>query len=139
MSEQGEQSEISKRVGQFIQLRDKIAAIKKEQEEVLKPHNEALLKLNTLLLDLVTASGADSVKIKGVGTVYKSVKDSATVADGAEFRRFVIGAEAWDIIDWRANAPGVRAYIEENDGAPPPGINFRRSVTIGVRRASSED
>ena len=142
MSEQAAQaqpSEIAKRVEQFIKLRDKIAEIKKEQEAVLKPYTETLLKLNTLLLELVAAAGVDSVKINGVGTVFKTVKDSATVADGAEFRRFVIGSEAWDIIDWRANAPGVRAYMEENEGAVPPGINFRRNASINVRRASSDD
>ena len=141
MSEQpvSEQSEIAKRVEQFIKLRDKIAEVKKEQEAVLKPYTDTLLKLNTMLLELVAAAGVDSVKINGVGTVFKTVKDSATVADGAEFRRFVIGNEMWDMIDWRANAPGVRAYMEENEGGVPPGINFRRNASINVRRATKED
>jgi len=139
MSEQNEPSEIEKRVGQYIALRDKIAKIKEEQEAVLKPYTDTLLKLNNILLEQLTVAGVDSVTVRGVGTVFKNTKDSATVADGAEFRRFIIGGELWELIDWRANTPSVRAYMEEHDGTPPPGLNFRRSVVVGVRRAGKSD
>lgn len=139
MSEQNEPSVLEKRVGQYIALRDKIAQIKEEQEKALKPYTDALLKLNTVLLEHLITTGVDSVTVRGVGTVYKNTKDSATVADGAEFRRFIIGGELWDLIDWRANTPSVKAYMEENDGTPPPGLNFRRSVAVGVRRAGKSD
>jgi hypothetical protein len=51
------------------------------------------------------------------------------------FRRFVIDQENWEMIDWRANAPSVATYIEDN-GDVPPGVNFRQVAVVGVRRGN---
>jgi hypothetical protein len=124
---------IHKRIAQFIKLRDKIAEIKKKHEEELKPFTTALLTLNTTLLNLLNENGGDSVSVRGVGTVYRTTKRSASIADGSEFRRFVIGGELWELVDWRANAAQISEYIEK-EKTMPPGINMSSVVTIGVRR-----
>src|SRR5215831_10692165 len=36
------------------------------------------------------------------------VKTTYKVADPGEFRRHVIGNEAWELIDWRCNATGAK-------------------------------
>jgi hypothetical protein len=125
---------IHKRIAQFIRLRDKIAEIKKKHDEELKPYTEALLKLNSTLLEHLNENGGDSVTVRGVGTVYRSTKRSASIADGGEFRRFIIGGELWELVDWKANAPQIAEFIEKNKTVPP-GVNLNSVVTIGVRRS----
>jgi hypothetical protein len=125
---------IHKRIAQFVKLRDKIAEIKKRHEEELKPFTTALLTLNTTLLDLLNENGGDSVTVRGVGTVYRTTKRSASIADGGEFRRFVIGGELWELVDWKANAAQIAEFIEKKK-TMPPGINMSSVITIGVRRA----
>lgn len=124
---------IHKRIAQYIALRDMIAAIKKKHEEELKPYTDALLRLNGVLLEHLNENGGDSVSVRGVGTVYRNTKRSASIADGSEFRRFIIGGELWDLVDWKANAPQIAEYIKK-EKTVPPGINMSSVVTVGVRR-----
>ena len=125
---------INKRLSQFIALRDKIEAENKAHDERMKPLKEMLLTLHNVLLEHLNTTGGDSVSVRGVGTFYRTTKASASIADGDEFRRWVIGGEKWDMIDWKANGPKVADYLTEHN-ALPPGINFKRVATVGVRRA----
>jgi hypothetical protein len=126
---------INKRVEQYIALRDKIREIKARHEEELKPLNDLLMRLNGAILDHLNTHGGDSITVRGVGTAYRTTKDSASIADGDEFKRWIIGGNLWEMVDWRANSAQVREYIEKN-GSPPPGVNFRSVAVVGVRRAS---
>lgn len=125
---------IEKRITQYIALRDKI---KKEQEAfdlTLKPMKDILVKLNNDLLARLLEMGGDSVSVRGVGTAYVTTKTSASIADGDEFRRFVIGAEQWELLDWKANAPKCVEYAEANEGNLPPGVNLKSVKVVGVRQ-----
>lgn len=124
---------ISQRIAQYVKLRDKISDLNEAHKEKMAPLNNALEQLHDIMLAQLNALGTDSSTTKGVGTVYKTVKKSATVADGAAFQRHVIGSEAWDLVDMRANAPAVEKFIEEN-GDTPPGVNFKQVARVGVRR-----
>lgn len=125
---------IDTRITQFIRLRDKIEAANEAHKKAMKPLNDALVALNADILSRLLQTGVDSVSVREVGTAYINTKKSATIADPTEFKRFVIGAQAFDLIDWRANAPAVAAYIEAGS-EPPPGINYRVTQVVGVRRA----
>ena len=120
-------------VAQYVKLRDKIKESDDAHKEKMAPAKEYLERLNGVLLQHLQAAGADSVKTPH-GTAYKTTKRSATVADSAEFRAFIIENRAWDIADWRANAPAVEAYLQENQMLPP-GVNMSSTVVTGVRRA----
>lgn len=128
---------IEDRVAQYITVRNKIAEIKKRHEDELAPFNKALVMLNGDLLDKLQKAGVDSTTIRGVGTVYKTVKDSASIADPAAFKLFVIQKQHWELADWRANAPAVKAFLAENQ-AYPPGVNFRSVAVVGVRKANEK-
>ncbi len=129
---------IQKRLAQFIALRDRIKDIKAKHEAELKPFNDALLALNGVLLEYLNQTGADSFVVRDVGTFYKSVKKSATIADSEVFKRFVIGGGHWECVDMRANAPGIEAFLKREEMLPP-GINFRQVAVVGVRRAGAKD
>lgn len=127
---------INKRIAQYIELRDKIDKENDAHKARMKPLTDTLIKLNNVILQHFLEHGGDSLTVRGVGTAYVTAKKSATIADGEAFKRFVIGAQAYELLDWRANAPAVTAWMEANQGEVPPGLNFRAVNVVGVRRAS---
>jgi hypothetical protein len=120
-------------VAQYVKLRDKIKEADDAHKEKMAPAKGYLETLNGALLAQLQAVGGDSVKTPH-GTAYKTTKRSATVADSGEFRAFIIENRQWDIADWRANAPAVEAFLQENQ-ILPPGVNMSSVVVVGVRRA----
>lgn len=120
------------RIGQFVALRDKKKAMQDRHKEELKPINDALEKLGNLLLQHLHDTNQENAK-SASGTAYTTLKKSATISDPDAFRRFVIGSEAWDLLDFKANAPAVSEFIVAHN-APPPGVNYSTHVEIGVRR-----
>lgn len=124
---------IDELVSQYVRLRDKIKEAEDAHKAKLKNAKEHLENLNNTLLDRLNQLGGDSVKTQH-GTVYRTTRRSATIADGDAFRQFVITNEAFDLVDWRANANAVDDFIKEQQ-APPPGVNFSTAFTVGVRRA----
>lgn len=124
---------IDQLVSQYIRLRDKIKEVEDAHKEKLKDAKEHLEALNNTLLTRLNQLGGESVKTEH-GTVYRTTRRSATISDGDTFRQFVITNEAFDLVDWRANANAVDDFIQEQS-APPPGVNFSTTYTVGVRRA----
>jgi hypothetical protein len=125
--------DIAKRIDQYVRLRDKITEIKERHKTELSPFNEALEQLNGLLLSHLNEIEGDSVRT-AAGTVYRTAKKAATLADPEAFMRYVISEEQWDLLDRKANVTAVADFIEEND-APPPGVNFSTTYVVGVRRS----
>lgn len=124
-------------VEQYVRLRDTIEAADKKHNEKLKPAREYLEALNGALRDKLIEAGVDSAKTSA-GTAYKTLKKSATVADAGVFRDFVVSNAAFDLVDMRANAPAVAAYLGNHNGELPPGINYSTRVEVGVRRPSEK-
>lgn len=122
-------------IGKYVQLRDKMKEIQERHKAELAPYKEAMEKLEAFFLNSLTALGSDSMSSHQYGTVYRSVRTSATLADPDAFRRHVIGSEAWDLADIRANAPAVAAFMNEHNGETPPGVKFSQFTTVGIRRA----
>lgn len=123
-----------KMVDTYVRLRDK----KKEMDEAhakrLEPLVTAMEQLEQAMLSKLNDTGQDSAKT-AAGTVYKTTKQSAPVADKAAFMRYIIGSEGWDFLDVKANVTAVAKAVEEN-GEPPPGVNWNTRVAVGVRRAN---
>lgn len=126
--------DIAKRIGQYVALRDRIKEIEDKHDQELKPYKAAKEQLEGVFMTHLNTTGGDSVAVKGVGTIYRTTKKSASLADAEQFRRFVIGGEHWDIIDWKANVSAVEAFLEDHKQLPP-GVNFSQRDVVGVRRA----
>jgi hypothetical protein len=125
--------DINKRVSQYVALRDQIKKLDDEHKEKMKPFKETLEKLNSVLLSHLININGDSVRTDA-GTVYRTAKKSASLADPDAFMRFVISEEAWDLLDRKANVTAVADFIEETD-TTPPGVNFSSTFVVGVRRS----
>lgn len=129
---------LGKRIQQLFALRAKCAEIKARHDAELKPYATTLAKLQDVVLSELQATGQDSSKVRGVGTVFKKVSESATIADKDAFRRHVIGSQDYDLVDMKANVTAVRAHIKA-EGAPPPGVNFSSFASLGVRADSEKN
>ena len=127
--------DLNTRVGQYVKLRDLKTQLKDKHKAELAPIDEAMEQLEQVLLGALNAQNANSVKTAS-GTVYKSVKESASMADPAAFWSYVIASGNFDLIDKKANVTAVKAHIEDpaNNGQPPPGINFSSVALPRVRR-----
>jgi len=121
-----------KRAGQYVKLRDMKKAIEDKHKEELKPINETLEQLNGVLLAHLNTVGADSVAT-ALGTVSKTTKKTASIADMSAFWNFVVSQGDFDLLDKKANVTAVEAYIEANKSTPP-GINFSTVEKVNVRR-----
>lgn len=120
------------RVAQYVKVRDKIKEISDRQKEELKPYKELLEKLNSVLLGHLNSVGAENVGT-AAGTVYKTVKNSASIADMSAFWTYVVTQGDFDMVDKKANPTAVAAHIDEH-GVPPPGVNWTTMEVAGVRR-----
>jgi len=127
-----QQIDIELRIAQFIAVRDKIKEIEERHKKELEPYKNLKDKLSVVLLDHLNTVNVDNASC-GAGTVYRTAKKSASIADAEAFMRHVIGTESWDLLDRKANVTAVEDFIEEHK-APPPGVNFNQHWTVGVRR-----
>jgi hypothetical protein len=128
--------DFEKRISQYVALRRRIKELDDAHAEKMRPMREALDTLNVCLLDMLKATKQDNAKTPA-GTAYKKTTASATIADMGSFRRHVIGAQDFDLVDWRANPVAVRKFIEENE-AVPPGVTFVEKTDVGVRAANGK-
>jgi hypothetical protein len=119
-------------VEQYVKMRDGLAAADEAHKLKTEAARKWLQDQNTRLLARLEQLGVDSAATPH-GTAYRKTKKTANIADASAFRRFVIGGEHWDIVDWKANAPAVTAFLEENNELPP-GLNFNVFTDVGVRR-----
>lgn len=117
----------------YVKLRDRIAEADAAHKEKVKPAREMLEALNGQILARLNEFGGDSIKTR-FGTAYRTEKKSATIQDAQMFRDFVIANQAWDIADWKANAPAVADFVQ-TEGALPPGVNYTTAYVVGVRRS----
>ena len=124
--------DFNKRVDQFVKLRDFIKQREAAQKEELKAHKETLKLLEGVLLNHLNSVGGDSVSTAS-GTVYKSEKKSATLADKEAFWAYVVSQGLWELIDYKANVTAVDDYVTKNN-TPPPGVNFTTMHVANVRR-----
>lgn len=128
------QTTLDTRAEQYIKIRDALKAKKEEHAKIERQFTEAMDLLQgyfQAVLDKL-GTGVTSIKTK-CGTVTASTRYTASLEDADSFMRHVIATESWDLLDRRANATAVRAFVEAN-GQLPPGAKLSALRTIGVTR-----
>lgn len=119
----------------YITLRDekaqKVAAVKADVATI----DAKLDKIENLMLMWMQVFKVTSVNTPS-GTPYLTDKTGANMADREAFNRFV--AEDFESRSaFFTNALSkdvVKAYMEEHDGAPPPGVNWYSERAVNFRR-----
>lgn len=127
-------TDLSYYVGAYIRVRDQKAQLAKKHAEEMDPYNSALETLERAFLAHFIKTNSDNATIKGVGNVHRSTRRSARITDQDAFRRHVIGAELWELLDLKANAPSIKQAIDAT-GQDVPGVEYSETATIGVRKS----
>ena len=122
-------------IAKYIELRDKKDAIKDKAKQETAAIDDLMNRIEAKLLDAFNKLGVDSFKT-GVGTAYTINQTSATVADKEIFMDYVKDNQEWSLLEVRAAKLAVEQFIEANDKIPP-GLNWRTSLAVGIRRKSS--
>ena len=116
----------------YIALRDRRTKRKAAYEAEDKPDSKKMETIEGLLLQRLTASGAESVRT-ACGTAYKTTKSYASVADWDAFLTFVKQHGAWEMLTRGANKTAVEQYRAASDDVPP-GVNLHTEVVVNFRR-----
>lgn len=126
--------DVSKLARAYVRLRDTRAERKKEFEagdNVLKEHMETI---ENHMLKLLTEQGIESVKTEA-GTFYRQEDVIPQGSDWGAFYQFVREHDAFDFLEKRITKNAVKQYMEQNEGALPPGVSVFRKFVVRVRRA----
>jgi hypothetical protein len=129
-------ADMEKRAGQYVALRDKIRDMETKHEEELKPYKEKLEQLAGIIHKFLEEHGLENLKT-AAGTCYISTRWTATVADADAFMRFVIENENFDLLERRASATAVKAYVEDHNSLPT-GVSLNALSSVGVRRPTGK-
>jgi hypothetical protein len=121
-------------IGKVRLVRARIEEIEARHKEELKDYIELESELLNSIMRFLQVTNQQNAKTPS-GTAYLAHKESFKVEDQAEFRHHVIGTEAWELIEWRANRTGVRAF-EEKFKELPPGMT--KSVLLECRVLAPE-
>lgn len=121
-------------VGKVRLVRARIDEIEARHKEELKDFKDLEAELLNDVQQFLLATNQQNTKTPN-GTAYLAHKESFKVEDQSEFRHHVIGTEAWELIEWRANRTGVRAF-EEKFKELPPGMT--KSVLLECRILAPE-
>ncbi len=119
-------------IDKYVQIRDHKKKASEEFDATMKPVNEALQKLEAMILDKLNTDNIESIKTE-FGTAYRSVSTSATVKDRDAFLDFVLSKRQLEALDVRANKTFVKEWMDAN--GPIPGIEMTSFAKVGVRRS----
>jgi nanoRNase/pAp phosphatase (c-di-AMP/oligoRNAs hydrolase) len=120
-------------VAKYIELRDAKAALAKKVKERAERIDAIMERIEGAMLAHLQAHQQDSFTTTS-GTVYKTSKTSATVADWDALLAHIRENEAWHLLDHKVNKTAV-AEIKEATATIPPGVNWRELFTVQIRRA----
>ena len=117
----------------YITLRDAKLAAKKQWEALEEQYDNALTKIEMVMLTHLNAHGTDSMKTPG-GTFYKQEKIKPNIVDDAAFFQWIKDNDAFDALQRRVAVGTIKQFMEAHDGGLPPGIHVSREWEVVVRR-----
>jgi hypothetical protein len=116
-----------------MKLRAQIEVDEAQFEAQLAPKKAMLKKLTAHIHEYLNEQGLQNLKVAGVGTAFKKITTSCTVADWDVVWADITTREAWDMLNHAVNKTAVAAYVEEH-GAPPPGVNYTATEVVQFRK-----
>jgi NADP-dependent 3-hydroxy acid dehydrogenase YdfG len=115
-------------VGLYVSTRDKIKAIEAEHKEQLAPYRQGLDDVERLIMTMLNAAGADSMKT-AAGTAYKAPWTKASIQDWQKVIDYAVENGRFDLFERRV----AKTVVEEIGDVP--GIEIERGVRVNVRRS----
>jgi|TARA_A100001201_G_scaffold100836_1_gene86642 hypothetical protein len=124
-------SDLTKTYIKIRQARQDLARDYEEKDSELKRQIETIS--NTVLKTLKTI-GADSVKTE-FGTISRSIKTRYWTNDWEAFNKYVMENDAVDLYEKRIAQSRIKALVEDDPKALPPGVSYDTTYSITVRRS----
>lgn len=94
-------------------------------------------QLDMVLLNILNTQGASSIATEH-GTAIRSLKLKPSAADwGAIWDWIVEDPARGELLERRLKTGFIKEYMDQNDGAIPPGINLHREYEVSVRRPTA--
>jgi hypothetical protein len=118
-------------IEKYIQLRNKVAKIKEEHTEQLKPYADVMMQIEGELLRHLGENQLDSIKSED-GTAYKQVVTSVTVDNWALALTYIKDNELWDLLEARVAKNATLTVMEETK-KPVPGVKISQAQVLRVR------
>ncbi len=120
-------------IQKYVELRYQKSVVVDRHKEEISPFNDVLARLESVFMVEMDKAEVDSVSARGLGTIYRSTRATATVADFKALQAHVIEHDAWELLQARVSVPAVEAYLEDV-GEQPPGVTITRIMKINVRK-----
>lgn len=124
-----------KLVKAYIKMRDARSELKAKFEEEDNAITEQMTTIERLLLDVCKKAGADSVNIKGAGTIIRGVSTRYWTSDWEAMHNFIKENNAVDLLERRIAQTAMREFLKDNPDKMPKGLNVDSKYTITVRRS----
>ena len=122
-----------KLVAEYLALRDLKAETTQRHKDELKQTEDQLEKLEAALLGTLQEMGVDSFKT-GAGTVFTTKRLFASIADKAELSDYIRQTGQVELLQSRVSTEALKAFMDEHNGACPPGVKATHERTLSVRR-----
>ncbi len=118
----------------YISLRDRKAEITKKIKEKTDKIDAAMRQVEAILLKKMDADDSESIRTDR-GTVFKSTKTGARVADWDAVLDYIREHDAYELLTKGVSKDAVKAYRDEHNGDIPPGVDWYSEISINVRRS----
>ena len=120
----------------YTELRDKVAAIEKKADAEIAAVKSIMVDIENWFALKAQEEGLKTIPT-AVGTVYWSNRNSATTAEPAVFKQYVIDNKQWDLLETRPSRLAVKSFVEAH-GTPPPGVNYASIRVFNLRATHKE-
>lgn len=125
---------------QLIEQHNAILEMQTEMAErhkvEMQPLTGYIMAIKAEMLLRLQERGAQNVSVEGAGTAYQQTTLSVKVDNRDEFLKFVF--EDWDarsnFLDAGVIKDPVKAWLDANNGVPPPGITISNFTKCNIRR-----
>lgn len=129
--------DLNRVVKTYVKIREARSAAKHAFEEKDAKLKEQLQTLEGFMLDHMQKTKADSVKT-AAGTFFRYEEVTPTGSDWDAFFKWVKKHDAFDALEKRIKKTFIKDYMEEHEGAIPPGVSVYREFVVRVRRGKEE-
>lgn len=119
---------------QYLVIRDARLALEKK-DRVMKAAQDSILKTLFAMASKQGLTGFDADDCISFQKEYKRY----SVKDPTAFFTWVRAQGHVDALHKRVNSDFASAYMQQNEGALPPGIHLEREIKMHVRRSGEKD
>ena len=125
---------VDKLVDVYIKIRDAKDAAKKAYEEKNAELSEQMDIIESEILEVCKATGADSIKTPH-GLAMRSIKTRYWTNDWEKFYQFMLEHNAPELLERRIHQTNIKSFLAENPETLPQGLNVDNAYSITVRRS----